>query len=226
MPRTRYSDFKPQTLLSGEDFVTLEKAGRIKLDLQRRAVIERALQEYEFFHLLKEAGEGTALKKALLALETNTAKFISSLEAVKSEPGNIWHLLLGESGVDPLPLPVLLAKCRELNDKVKSRSGPKKDFFLDSFLMKLANVFESLERPTGVSHGARKDGAAGKGRFIAFASAALARLPERFRNPTRHSEKALAPRWDRIRKIRASRRGVPYGWIGGPYPGLTKPWVE
>ena len=220
MPRTQYSDFKPQTLLSGEDFVTLEEAGRIKLDLQRRAFIERALQEYEFFHRRKEAGEGTALKKALLALETNTEKFISSLEAVKDQPGNIWHLLLGESGVDPSPLPILLDKCKALNRTV-ARRGRKKDFFLDSLLKKLADVFESLGRPTGVAHGAGR-----KGRFISFASVALARLPEGSRDPKSHSESAIAVRWDRIRKSRASGRGTAYKWIGGPFPGLTKPRVE
>ncbi len=96
MPRLEYADFAPETRLSDEDFATLEREGHIQLDLQRRAVVERALQDYEFFLLLKEAGEGTTLKKALRELETNTEKFIASLETVRKEPGHIWNMLLGE----------------------------------------------------------------------------------------------------------------------------------
>jgi hypothetical protein len=51
-------------------------------------------------------------------------------------------------------------------------------------------------------------------------------LPEGSRDPKSHSESAIAVRWDRIRKSRASGRGTAYKWIGGPFPGLTKPRVE
>lgn len=210
MARTKYADFQPETRLSNGDFEAFQKEGNVQFDLQQRAAIERTLRDYEFFRQLTEAGEGTTLKKALIALAKDTKKLIATLEAVRSEPGNVWDMLLGESGVDPSRLPVLLAKCEELNQRVAKR-GRKQDFFVGSLLSNLAEIYK------------RARGRIGGPRFLAFAYAACQRLPQRFRP---HSEGALKSRWGRVRVELRGGTGRAYTWVGGPYPGLRRLRLE
>jgi hypothetical protein len=141
MATPKFAEFKPQTRMSAVDYARLESAGRLRLNDQQRAHIENALIRYEFLRVLKEAGEGAALRKALLALEARTEKLIESIQAVTNEPGHIWEYLLAESGAHVSNLPHLLDKCRELNRRV-ARRGPKADFFLGSLLSQLADIFE------------------------------------------------------------------------------------
>jgi hypothetical protein len=216
MAPLKFADFKPQTKVSDSDYARLESEGGLRLTPGRRADIENALIRYELLRDLKEAGEGVALKEALITLEAGTEKFIESIQAVTNEPGHIWEYLLAESGAHVSNLPRLLNKCRELNRRV-ARRGPKADFFLGSLLSQLADIFEEAtgKRAT-ISHANGRGG-----RFLGFAFAATECLPKKFQP---QSKDALGGRWDRERKARKKEKFRSLMWIGGPYPALAKLW--
>jgi hypothetical protein len=214
----KFADFKPQTRITDRDFGLLESEGGIRLSPEQRLTIANALREYEFLRVLKEEGEGEILKKALRILEARTGKFIEGIQAVKNEPGHIWEYLLAESDAKVSGLQALLTKCKELNKKV-ARRGRKKDFFLDSLLLKLADVFlRAGGKKTGISKGAPERG----GLFLRFAFAATNCLPKKF-NLTKEG---LGNRWERIRKAQRTQKVHVHMWVGGPHPASAKPWYE
>jgi len=216
MAKLKIADFKSQIRISEADFALLEAEGKVKLPREQRAAVENALKEYEFLRVLKEAGEGAALKKALLKLQAKTEQLIASIQAVRDEPGHIWEYLLAESDAKVSGLPSLLTKCKELNQRV-ARPGAKKDFILNSLLSRLADIFmQAHGRGTGISHA---DGRGG--RFLNFAFAASKCLPRNFQP---HSKAALGVRWDRARKVQREEKGQVHMWVGGPHPASAKPW--
>ena len=217
MATLKFADFKSETRISDSNFALLEAAGGVQLTPEQRAAIRVALKEYEFLRVLKDAGEGKALKKALVMLQARTQNFIAGIDAVTGEPGHIWEYLLAESGAEVTRLRPLLAKCKELNRRV-AKPGRKKDFYLDSLLSRLADIYmQAGGRGTSVSHG---EGSGG--RFLSFSFAALQHLPERFRPyPNKTNKGALGVRWERVRLGAKPRVHM---WIGGPYPLLAKPW--
>jgi hypothetical protein len=211
MPTLNIADFQSQTRISESVFARLESEGRIRLSLGQRAAIGQALKEYEFLRVLQKAGEGATLKKMLLKLQASTEKFIESIQAVSNEPGHIWEYLLGESSAEVSRLRFLLAKCKELNRRI-ARPGPKKNFFLDSLLSRLAAIYLQA----GGRGTTSKDGP-----FLRFAFEASKCLPQRFRP---HSKGALGVRWGRVRNTQKKSQGRVHMWVGGPYPALAKPW--
>jgi hypothetical protein len=215
----RFADFKSEMKISDGDFALLESQGNVRLSPEQRSTIEHALKVYEFFRALKEAGDGAALKEALRRLQRTTESFIESMQAVANEPGHILEFLLAESDADVSRLPYLLAKCNDLNQQV-ARPGRKKDFFLDSLLSRLAQIFlQAGGRGTSVSHGATGPG----GPFLRFAFAATKLLPKKLQP---HSEAALGARWNRIRQILRTEKVRAHMWIGGPHPASAKPWFN
>jgi hypothetical protein len=217
MAKVKFADFKSQTRISDEDFDLFESVGKVRLSTEQRIAIGNALREYEFLRVLKETGEGAALKHALQTLQARTERFIESIQAVRNEPRHIWEYLLAESGAEISGLHLLLAKCKELNKQV-ARKGRKRDFFFESLLSKLADIFQQAKgRGTSVSKSA-----GGKGsRFLSFAYAATNCLPETFRS---HSKGALSTRLDRLRKAEKKEKGRVHMWVGGAHPSSAKPW--
>jgi hypothetical protein len=212
MAPLRYADFKPQTQISDCEFTSVQTVVGIELTASEREIINLCLKEYEYFRVLRQRGEGLSLKKALLELEASTERYIDSIEAVTKEPGHIWEQLLGDSGANVTCLPALLAKCRVLNRRV-ARAGRKKDFHLDSLLLKLDDIFQAAKSRTG-------ENGRGTG-FLRFAFEVTKFLPQGIRP---HSRTSLERRWERLRReMKESRRRV-HMWVGEPCPGLARSW--
>lgn len=214
MSKPRFADFRPETMLTAADFNVLEESGQIKLNPALRSRLQRELQEYEFFRVLEERGEGKSLKEALRRLEKRIEQTIEGIAAVTREPGHMWEYLLAESGAEVSCLPALLATCKKENQRI-GRSGRKRGFFLDRLLSQLAAVFQ--EADGGDIKISTKRGEKG-GNFLKFAFEAGKRLPPRFRP---QSKNALATRWARMHIERRT-----YSWVGRPYPALAKPWFK
>lgn len=223
MALRKIEDYEPQTKFSEADCVKLREQGGVELTQTQCLSIETALRQYEHLVFLKRRGEGKQLKKELVRLQAATTTFIKSISAVQNEPGHIWEYLLDKSNAEISCLESLLKECQQLQKETAKR---KNDFFLDSLLGGLADVYtKATGRPATISKGApteRDPSPGGKGgRFLRFARAAIKFLPENFQ-PKDKQLSGLGSRFDRMKKS-----GIrPYMWVGGPYPGLARPWYK
>lgn len=215
------ADYEPRTRLSEEDFAALQKRSEVKLTRAQCLSVEAALRQYEHLVFLKRRGEGKQLKKELVRLEAATVTFINSTSAVKNEPGHIWEYLLDKSNAEINRLELFLKECQKLQKEIAKRKG---DFFLDSLLRGLADVYtRATGRRATINKGAatERDPGGKGGRFLRFARAAIKFLPENFQ-PKDKQLSGLGSRFDRMKKS-----GIrPYMWVGGPYPGLARPWYK
>jgi hypothetical protein len=136
----RVADFEPQTKIPAQDFITQQEQEGVKLTQKQCSAIENALREYESLSRLREAGVGRELKKSLRELEAAIAVLIKKRDVVENEPGHLWGYLLGKSDAEISGLEKLLKEIERLNRAV-ARPGRKADFFLDSLLNRLGDIY-------------------------------------------------------------------------------------
>ena len=215
---TRFREYRFLTSLTDDIVAKMEKAGEVKLDATRRAAIELALKEFEFFTRLELQDYGKKFRKILGLLEKKLAEVALIAKSLDSLPGHLWSYLGDGSLLAEDVIRNLEARKRRLEEllrQVDSKPDGSADHNLPRLLEELAEEFKSAGGSVKISR--KKEDRRG-GPFVDFCDAAVCALPPAFR-----PQKSVGSRWDQMLLAKGkSRHHRLKNFVRRVHPGLAK----
>ena len=202
--------FKPETVLSDEDYAEFERVGGVQLDGDARAKLLALLHRYEAMFEYERIGSGQKLRKKI----ANSAEQLREVACfggwLDGElPGHLWTNILADVCLDGDNELRNLAKVADALDKLNTdieavRNKRKRDSKIDLLLIDLSGLFHSAGGKSGFTNIEGKR----TGRFLDFCRAVITRIPKHRRpNPE------VGARWEKL-WAELRKEGYGYFWPG------------